>query len=125
MKWTNVIHVLIDKLGALIQVISQLILLVQVLVKLLEQQSKDSLCYQGEEEQKKSIEVAPEHGYLDSELMTVKETMAMLKLSRWKVYDFLAKGTLTRLKKKDGGRRFIRKEVEELRYSYAVKKGKV
>lgn len=49
----------------------------------------------------------------------------MLNVSRWKIYDFLEKETLTRIKKKGGGRRFLRKEVEELRYSYAVMKGKV
>lgn len=125
MKWTNVIHVLIDKLGTLIQVISQLVMLVQVLVKLLERSSKNCSFALGEEEYKNNAEVAPEQGYLDSELVTTKEAMAMLKVSRWKVYDFLDKGSLTCLEKEGGGRRFIRKEVEELRYSYAVRKGKV
>lgn len=124
MKWTNVIHVLIEKLGDLIQVISQLVLLVQVLVKLLERQSKNCLFLLGEEEQK-VVDVAPKKRYKEDELLTVKETMAMLNVSRWKIYDFLEKETLTRIKKKGGGRRFLRKEVEELRYSYAVMKGKV
>lgn len=124
MKWTNVIHVLIEKLGDLIQVISQLVLLVQVLVKLLERQSKNCLSLLGEEEQK-VVDVAPKKRYKEDELLTVKETMAMLNVSRWKIYDFLEKETLTRIKKKGGGRRFLRKEVEELRYSYAVMKGKV
>lgn len=124
MKWTNVIHVLIEKLGDLIQVISQLVLLVQVLVKLLERQSKNCLFLLGEEEQK-VVDVAHEKRYKEDELLTVKETMAMLNVSRWKIYDFLEKEMLTRIEKKGGGRRFLRKEVEELRYSYAVIKGKV
>ena len=125
MKWTNLIHVLIDKVEALVQVLSQVFLLLQVLVKLLEQCSIQGLLSFGEGEKLTDPENSRERGYLDEELVTIKVAMGILKVSRWKIYDFVDKEELTKIEKGNGGVRFILKEVEALRYSYSVKKGKV
>ncbi len=65
-------------------------------------------------------------GYLEEELVTVKEARGILKVSRWKIDDLRSQKVLTTVDKEDiAGVRLIRSEVEALLYSYSRPKGKI
>ncbi|WP_139375352.1 hypothetical protein [Sphingobacterium nematocida] len=67
----------------------------------------------------------PQRGYLEEELVTVKEAQSILKVSRWKIDDLRARKVLTTVDRDDiAGVRLIFSEVEALRYSYSRQKGK-
>lgn len=62
--------------------------------------------------------------YEEEELMTVKEAMAELRVSRWKINDMREKGEL-RAVVRAGRVRLIKSEVEDARRWYSQMKGKV
>src|SRR5690606_34271406 len=62
--------------------------------------------------------------YREDELMTVKEAMAELRISRWKIDDMRDKGQLTTIDR--GSRvRLIKEEVQAAKIWYSVPKGKI
>lgn len=67
----------------------------------------------------------PEERYLESEMLTIKMVCAILNVSRSKLYDFKKKGELTFFEAPGGGVRLCPNEVENLRYCYSARKGKV
>ncbi|SFS98402.1 helix-turn-helix domain-containing protein [Sphingobacterium wenxiniae] len=62
--------------------------------------------------------------YREEELMTVKEAMALLKVSRWKLTQMRKKAELSSISR-DGRVRLIREEVEAARIWYSLRKGKI
>jgi predicted DNA-binding transcriptional regulator AlpA len=62
--------------------------------------------------------------YEEKELVTIKEAMGILGVSRWKIFDMRKKGQFTKVER-DGWKRLIKAEVEAARIWYSVPKGKV
>lgn len=145
MKWTNLVHVLIEKVEALIHGISQLVLIAQVLVKLLERHSKEELLSFGEGEKRNHEEHLNDRPPLRGSgkrrtihirdlvlaegdwLMDTIEVLDVLKVTRGTFVSHRDEGLLTdvRIGAKGGGVRFISSEVFKLREWYSVRKGKV
>jgi len=70
-------------------------------------------------------EIPAQKAYPEEELRTVKEAQTVLKVSRWKIDQLRNTGKLTTIKLEGGAVRLIPAELQALRYSYAVPKGKV
>lgn len=62
--------------------------------------------------------------YQEHELMTVKEAMAELNVSRWKISDMRANGELTDIVRA-GRVRLIRAEIMAAKFWYSRMKGKI
>lgn len=121
MQIHHLIHLLVEKVDALVQVLSQLVAIGEVVVKLMLEKDSMLPLVRETEEEKFSVDKP----YAEEELMTVKEAMAMLVLSRCKIEDFIRKDELLVIRKGVRGVRLIRKQVEAKKLSYSVKKGKI
>ncbi|GGH06710.1 helix-turn-helix domain-containing protein [Sphingobacterium alkalisoli] len=62
--------------------------------------------------------------YDEEELLTIKEAMGILGVSRWKIFDMRKKGQFTKIER-DGRKRLIKTEVDAARVWYSAPKGKV
>lgn len=110
------------------QLVTSVLRIEKMISAVVEKQSEDSLIVLRMEDANLQSEEKHDHGekvmYLEEELMTVKEAMALLKVSRWKLTQMRKKAELSSISR-DGRVRLIREEVEAARIWYSLRKGKI